>query len=107
MLDDVISWNHKFMSIKNIIDMYPLELWYRVHPGKNTTNVKHADKISLVRPAYYKLKTKVKTINPKLVADVDAMHEKHKARRKLQKEMTNGKFGTIDSRFTSLGKRKK
>ncbi|MDG1715899.1 hypothetical protein [Lacinutrix sp.] len=105
MLGDVISWNHRFMTIADIINEYPLELWKRIHPDNKY--LKYTDKISLVRPAYAKLKTKIKSLQPELVALVDAQHEKHKAKRKLQKEIASGKLGTNSSSFISLDKRKK
>ena len=104
MLGDTITWHHRFMTIADIINEYPLELWKRIHPDNNY--IKNADKISLVRPAYAKLKTKIKSLQPELVALVDAQHEKQKAKRKLLKEINNNTLNTGKSKFRSLGKRK-
>ena len=104
MLGDTITWHHRFMTIADIINEYPLELWKRIHPDNNY--IKNADKISLVRPAYAKLKTKIKNLQPELVALVDAQHEKQKAKRKLLKEINNNTLNTGKSKFRSLGKRK-
>ena len=105
MLGDTITWNHRFMTIAEIINEYPFELWSRIHPDINKY-IKNTDKISLVRPAYDKLKTKITSMKPELVALVNAQHEKHKAKRKLVKEINNNTLNTGKSKFRSLGKRK-
>ena len=54
-------------------------LWNNIH--------KKDSKISLVRTAYYKLKNAVRQIAPEKVIVVDKLHELHKSKRKLMKEI--------------------
>mgnify|MGYP001189752292 FL=1 len=65
--------------VSTFIENHPLLLWNNIH--------KKDSKISLVRTAYNQLKNTVKAIAPEKVILVDKLHELHKSRRKLIKEI--------------------
>ena len=65
--------------VSTFIENHPLLLWNNIH--------KKDSKISLVRTAYNQLKNTVKAIAPEKVIFVDKLHELHKSRRKLIKEI--------------------
>ena len=65
--------------VSTFIENHPLLLWNNIH--------KKDSKISLVRTAYSQLKNTVKVIAPEKVILVDKLHELHKSRRKLIKEI--------------------
>ena len=65
--------------VSNFIENHPLLLWNNIH--------KKDSKISLVRTAYFQLKDAVRVIEPEKVIVVEKLHELHKSRRKLIKEI--------------------
>ena len=65
--------------VSTFIENHPLLLWNNIH--------KKDSKISLVRTAYSQLKNTVRVIAPEKVIVVEKLHELHKSRRKLIKEI--------------------
>ena len=65
--------------VSTFIENHPLLLWNNIH--------KKDSKISLVRTAYFQLKDAVRVIEPEKVIVVEKLHELHKSRRKLIKEI--------------------
>ena len=65
--------------VSTFIENHPLLLWNNIH--------KKDSKISLVRTAYSQLKNTVRVIAPNKVIVVEKLHELHKSRRKLIKEI--------------------
>ena len=65
--------------VSTFIENHPLLLWNNIH--------KKDSKISLVRTAYCNLKNAVRQIAPEKVIVVDKLHELHKSKRKLMKEI--------------------
>lgn len=65
--------------VSTFIKNHPILLWNTIH--------KKDSKISLVRTAYSQLKNTVRVIAPEKVIVVEKLHELHKSRRKLIKEI--------------------
>ena len=65
--------------VSTFIENHPLLLWNNIH--------KKDSKISLVRTAYCQLKNTVRVIAPEKVILVDKLHELHKSKRRLIKEI--------------------
>ena len=65
--------------VSTFIENHPLLLWNNIH--------KKDSKISLVRPAYYNLKKAVRQIAPEKVIVTEKLHELHKSKRRLIKEI--------------------
>jgi len=103
-LKDCLVWGDKVLSIQKLINNHPIELWNLIHPENGRDKADR--KISLVRPAYARLKSRVNEIDPKLVEKVNKQHEHYKAMRKLKKEISNGIFGTSKSKFKKIAPRK-
>ena len=78
-VQDAVCINLEFIRASTLIDQDPLRLWNAIH--------KKDSKISLVRTAYCKLKNAVRQIAPEKVIVVDKLHELHKSKRKLMKEI--------------------
>jgi len=76
---DAVSIGDYRGRVSTFIENHPLLLWNNIH--------KKDSKISLVRTAYYKLKNAVRQIAPEKVIVVDKLHELHKSKRKLMKEI--------------------
>lgn len=102
-LQDSLLWGPKRRKIRYLIENHPKELWDLVHPKKG---INRNLKVRLVRDAYALLKLQMKKIDPQSVETVNRQHEHHKTMRKLKKEISNGDFGTSDSRFTKIASRK-
>ena len=77
--------------IYDLIKSYPIALWNMIHQVNS--------KVSLVRTAYAKLKTK---IDPSLIEEVKKKHEKRKAVRQLKREIANGFINAKNSRFKKI-----
>lgn len=94
-LQDAIKWHHKGEErvdrIYDLIKSYPIALWNMIHQVNS--------KVSLVRTAYAKLKTK---IDPSLIEEVKKKHEKRKAVRQLKREIANGFINAKNSRFKKI-----
>tara|TARA_B110000208_G_C11543633_1_gene348954 strand:- start:51 stop:437 length:387 start_codon:yes stop_codon:yes gene_type:complete len=78
-VQDAVCINLEYTRVSTLIDQDPLKLWNAIH--------KKSSKISLVRTAYYQLKNTVRVIAPEKVIVVDKLHELHKSKRKLMKEI--------------------
>ena len=65
--------------VSTFIENHPLLLWNNIH--------KKDSKISLVRTAYSQLKNTVRVIAPEKVIVVEKLHELHKSKRRLIKEI--------------------
>lgn len=76
---DAISINGICGRVETLTKRYPLELWDAIHSK--------GSKISLVRTAYFKLKKAVFVIDPERVLITEKLHELHKSKRKLIKEI--------------------
>jgi len=76
---DAVSIGDYRGRVSTFIENHPLLLWNNIH--------KKDSKISLVRTAYCKLKNAVRQIAPEKVIVVDKLHELHKSKRKLMKEI--------------------
>lgn len=96
-LKDYIVWDKKARSIQYLIINHPVELWNKIHNRKRDDK-----KLSLVRPAYAKLKNEVNKIDSTLVDKVNKQHDNYNSMRKLRKEMSNGIFGSENSRFKKI-----
>ena len=79
-VQDAVCINLQYTRVSTLIEQNPLKLWNAIH--------KKGSKISLVRPAYDKLKSSVRQIAPEKVIEVERIHELHKSKRKLAKEIT-------------------
>ena len=76
---DAVSIGDYRGRVSTFIENHPLLLWNNIH--------KKDSKISLVRTAYFQLKDAVRVIEPEKVIVVEKLHELHKSRRKLIKEI--------------------
>lgn len=76
---DAVSIGDYRGRVSTFIENHPLLLWNNIH--------KKDSKISLVRTAYCQLKNTVRLIAPEKVILVDKLHELHKSKRKLIKEI--------------------
>ena len=76
---DAVSIGDYRGRVSTFIENHPLLLWNNIH--------KKDSKISLVRTAYSQLKNTVRVIAPEKVIVVEKLHELHKSRRKLIKEI--------------------
>ena len=76
---DAVSIGDYRGRVSTFIENHPLLLWNNIH--------KKDSKISLVRTAYSQLKNTVRVIAPNKVIVVEKLHELHKSRRKLIKEI--------------------
>ena len=76
---DAVSIGDYRVRVSTFIKNHPLLLWNNIH--------KKDSKISLVRTTYYQLKNTVRIIAPEKVILVDKLHELHKSKRKLIKEI--------------------
>ena len=76
---DAVSIGDYRGRVSTFIENHPILLWNTIH--------KKDSKISLVRTAYYQLKNTVRIIAPEKVILVDKLHELHKSKRKLMKEI--------------------
>ncbi len=76
---DAVSIGDYRGRVSTFIENHPLLLWNNIH--------KKDSKISLVRTAYSQLKNTVRVIAPEKVIAVEKLHELHKSRRKLIKEI--------------------
>ena len=76
---DAVSIGDYKGRVSIFIKNNPLLLWNTIH--------KKDSKISLVRTAYSQLKNTVRVIAPEKVIVVDKLHELHKSKRKLIKEI--------------------
>ena len=100
-LQDYLKWNPNARSIHFLIQNHPTELWNIIHGKTNFYR-----KVSLVRPAYAALKTKVLQIEPSLVEEVENKRKKLKALQRLKKELTNGKSVNHLGRFKKISSQK-
>lgn len=93
-LCDAVSIGDYKGRVSTYIENHPLLLWNAIH--------KRGSKISLVRTAYCQLKNTVKVIYPNKVIVVEKLHELHKSKRKLIKEISKSNINTdvelIDSK---------
>jgi hypothetical protein len=78
-VQDAVCINLEYIRVSTLIDQDPLKLWNAIH--------KKSSKISLVRTAYYQLKNTVRVIAPEKVIVTEKLHELHKSKRKLIKEI--------------------
>ena len=76
---DAVSIGDFKGRVSTFIKNHPILLWNTIH--------KKDSKISLVRTAYSQLKNTVRVIAPEKVIVVDKLHELHKSKRKLIKEI--------------------
>ena len=76
---DAVSIGDYRGRVSTFIKNHPILLWNTIH--------KKESKISLVRTAYSQLKNTVRVIAPEKVIVVEKLHELHKSRRKLIKEI--------------------
>ena len=76
---DAVTINGIRGRVESITKNNPLELWDAIHSKES--------KISLVRTAYFKLKKAVLIIDPERVIVVEKIHELHKTKKKLIKEI--------------------
>lgn len=76
---DAVTVNGIRGRVEFLTKSHPLELWNAIH-------VK-GSRVSLVRTAYFKLKKTVFDIDPERVMLTEKLHELHKSRRKLIKEI--------------------
>ena len=76
---DAVTVNGIRGRVESLTKSNPLELWDAIHVKES--------KVSLVRTAYFKLKKTVFDIDPKRVMLTEKLHELHKSRRKLIKEI--------------------
>ena len=76
---DAVSIGEHNERVATFTEKNPLLLWNAIH--------KKSSKISLVRPAYYNLKKAVRQIAPEKVIVTEKLHELHKSKRKLIKEI--------------------
>ena len=76
---DAVSIGDYRGRVSTFIENHPLLLWNTIH--------KKDSKISLVRTAYSQLKNTVRIIEPEKVILVDKLHELHKSKRILIKEI--------------------
>lgn len=77
---DAVTVNGIRGRVESLTKSHPLELWDAIH-------VK-GSKVSLVRTAYFKLKKTVFGIDPERVMLTEKLHELHKSKRKLIKEIS-------------------
>ena len=77
---DAVSIGDYRGRVSTFIKNHPILLWNTIH--------KKESKISLVRTAYSQLKNTVRVIAPEKVIVVEKLHELHKSRRKLIKEIS-------------------
>lgn len=99
-LRDTILWKNDYVRVEYMIDNHPLVLWDMIHERKEGQM-----KVSLVRPAYAILKSRVEQLNPVMVEKVKRQFHNHKIKRKLLKDIANGTIGTSKSRFKRLNSR--
>ena len=76
---DAVSIGDYRGRVSTFIKNHPILLWNTIH--------KKDSKISLVRTAYSQLKNTVREIAPEKVIVVEKLHELHKSKRKLIKEI--------------------
>ena len=76
---DAVSIGDYRGRVSTFIKKHPILLWNTIH--------KKDSKISLVRTAYSQLKNTVRVIAPEKVIVIEKLHEFHKSRRKLIKEI--------------------
>ena len=76
---DAVSIGDYRGRVSTFIKNHPILLWNTIH--------KKDSKISLVRTAYSQLKNTVRVIAPNKVIVVEKLHELHKSKRKLMKEI--------------------
>ena len=77
---DAVTVNGIRGRVESLTKSNPLELWDAIHSK--------GSKISLVRTAYFKLKKAVFVIDPERVMLTKKLHELHKSKRKLIKEIS-------------------
>ena len=104
-LVDSVCINGVYYRVSTLIAEDPLLLWNAIHT-KTSAN-QHC--ISLVRPAYAKLKQVVASKNPDLVIAVEAEFVKKKESRKqyalvnrLRRDIESGRINTDNSKFKRL-----
>ena len=78
-LCDAVSIGDYCCRVSTFIEKHPLLLWNTIH--------KKDSKISLVSTAYGQLKDAIRAIAPERVIVVKKLHELHKSKRKLIKEI--------------------
>lgn len=105
-LVDSVCIKGDYYRVSTLIAENPLLLWNAIHTKKTSAN-QHC--ISLVRPAYAKLKQVVASINPDLVLSVEAEFVKKKESRKqyalvnrLRSDIESGRINTVNSKFKRL-----
>ena len=76
---DAVSIGDYRGRVSTFIKNHPILLWNTIH--------KKDSKISLVRTAYSQLKNTVRVIAPNKVIVVEKLHELHKSKGKLMKEI--------------------
>ena len=76
---DAVSIGDYRGRVSTFIKNHPILLWNTIH--------KKDSKISLVRTAYSQLKNTVRAIAPNKVIFIEKLHELHKSKRKLIKEI--------------------
>ena len=97
---DAVSVGDYRGRVSAFIKNHPILLWDTIH--------KKYSNISLVRTAYNQLKNTVKIIAPEKVILVEKLHELHKSRRKLIKEINqelNKINGKPNDELISLNRR--
>lgn len=77
---DAVTVNGIRGRVESLTKSHPLELWDAIHVKES--------KVSLVRTAYFKLKKTVFGIDPERVMVTEKLHELHKSKRKLIKEIS-------------------
>jgi hypothetical protein len=85
-LRDAIKWQPENKTIDYLIKHEPVKLWNRIYNIKSTEN-----RISLVEPAYKKLKERIRKLEPSLIEDLKCKKKHKNDLRNLKRILKNGK----------------
>lgn len=94
-----------YYNVGKLIEKDPLKLWFAIHPISKIPNKKKS--VSLDRSTYSKLKEAVWEKNPGLIKQNSSKANEIRNKKRLLKDLESNKVGTADSKFSSLGMRKK
>ena len=100
-LRDAIKWHPENRTIDYLIKHEPIQLWYRIYNPKSDET-----RISLVTPAYIKLKERVSKLEPSLIEDLKNKKKRNRDLKNLKRKLTNGISPDKVGRYKKIASRK-
>jgi len=100
-LRDAIKWHPENRTISYLIKHEPIQLWHRIYNPKSDET-----RISLVTPAYIKLKERVSKLKPSLIEDLKNKKKRNRDLKNLKRKLTNGISPDKVGRYKKIASRK-